>query len=178
MSWSTPLTAVANTGLTAAQWNASVRDNLNETAPAKAANAGSWFIATGANAIAERRILTNSITTAQTTGSTSYTNLATTGPAVTITTGTQALVLVSSRLTTDTSGQSAYAMYAVSGATTIAADDTGSLEGQNSAGNNVRATSAYVESSLNAGSNTFTVQYRVSGGTGTFSRRRLVVMGM
>jgi len=29
MPWTTPLTAVANVALTAAQWNASVRDNLN-----------------------------------------------------------------------------------------------------------------------------------------------------
>jgi hypothetical protein len=29
MAWTTPLTAVANVALTAAQWNASVRDNLN-----------------------------------------------------------------------------------------------------------------------------------------------------
>jgi hypothetical protein len=179
MAWTTPLTAVANASLTAAQWNASVRDDLLTAAPALAANAGSWFVATGTNTIAERRILTQSIVTSQTTGSTSYTNLTTSGPAVTVTTGTQALVIVSSRLTVDTAGQTAYAMYAVSGATTIAGDDNGSLQHTPSNGGyNMRASAVYVESSLTGGSNTFTVQYRVTGGTGTWSARRLVVMGM
>lgn len=52
MAWSAPATAVANTFLTAAFWNTQVRDNLLETAPAKAAAAGDSFYATAANAIA------------------------------------------------------------------------------------------------------------------------------
>lgn len=52
MAWTAPATAVANTFLTAAFWNTQVRDNLLETAPAKAAVAGDTFYATAANAIA------------------------------------------------------------------------------------------------------------------------------
>jgi len=39
MAWFTPLAGVSTATLTAAQWNASVRDNLLETAPAKATSA-------------------------------------------------------------------------------------------------------------------------------------------
>ena len=54
MAWSAPMTAVANTVFTAAQFNQHVRDNLNETAPAKATASGGYFVATGVNAIAQR----------------------------------------------------------------------------------------------------------------------------
>ena len=61
MAWTTPLTAVSNTALTAAQWNASVRDNLLMTAPALATTTGRHFVSTGANTIAERAISSNSV---------------------------------------------------------------------------------------------------------------------
>src|SRR5690242_20536503 len=99
MAWSSPLTAVTNAALTAAQWNASVRDNLLETAPAKATTPASFFAATGANTIAER-IPAQTVTPAsETTTSTSYTNLTTTGPTVALTTGTKAFVFIGAQLT-------------------------------------------------------------------------------
>jgi hypothetical protein len=52
MAWTAPGTAVGNTLLTAAFWNTHVRDNLLETAPAKATAAGQLFQATAPNAIA------------------------------------------------------------------------------------------------------------------------------
>ena len=58
MAWSAPMTAVANSTFTAAQFNQYVRDNLNETAPALATAAGSYFAADGINSIAERRAVT------------------------------------------------------------------------------------------------------------------------
>src|SRR3712207_4741779 len=93
MAWATPLTAVSNAILSAAQWNASVRDNLNETGPAKATTAGRILVTTGANGIAERAVSSATVSTSQTTTSTSYTDLATVGAAVAVTTGTQALAL-------------------------------------------------------------------------------------
>lgn len=56
MAWTTPLTAVSGSILTAAQWNASVRDNLNETAPAKATTADRMFVTTGPNALQQNVI--------------------------------------------------------------------------------------------------------------------------
>lgn len=52
MAWTAPGTAVGNTLLTAAFWNTHVRDNMLETAPAKATQAGQIFHATGPNVIA------------------------------------------------------------------------------------------------------------------------------
>lgn len=180
MAWTTPLTAVANATLTAAQWNASVRDDLLETAPAKATTAGRIFVATGANTIAERAISANAIATQQSTTSTSYTNLATTGPAVTVTTGANAIAFISGLLSNNTSTAFALASIAVSGATTVAASDSNSLNWQPSSATSsgVRATAVAYYTSLTPGSNTFTMQYRASAGTATFQDRVLTVMGL
>jgi len=51
VAWSTPLTAVSGTVLTAAQWNASVRDNLLETSAAAVTTAGDMTRADGANSM-------------------------------------------------------------------------------------------------------------------------------
>lgn len=114
MAWSTPLTAVANASLTAAQWNASVRDNLLETAPAKATTATGYFVATGTNAIAQRVPLSSAIATDQSTTSTGgYANLTTSGPAVTVTTGVAALVCFGAWMTNDTGGARALMSYEI-----------------------------------------------------------------
>lgn len=177
MAWSTPLTAVSNTALTAAQWNASVRDNLLMTAPALATTAGSHFAATGANAIAQRTSSVVAINTVQTTVSTSYTNLTTAGPAVTATTGPMALVIMSSRMGNAAAGANSWVSYAVSGASTIAASDNYALSYDSPvAGSTLYATYATIEPSLTAGSNTFTMQYRASSSTATFGSRRLSVI--
>ena len=54
MAWTAPMTAVANAVFTAAQFNTHVRDNLLETAPAKATTTGGYFVATGTNTIVQR----------------------------------------------------------------------------------------------------------------------------
>ena len=123
MAWTAPMTAVAGNTLTAAQWNTHVRDNLLETAPAKATAAGRIFVTTAANAIAERVVDSETVATSQTTTSTSYTDLATTGPAVTVTTGARALVFYGAEMENTTSTALSAASVAVSGATTDAASD-------------------------------------------------------
>lgn len=52
MAWTAPRTWVTDEVVSASQLNAHVRDNLLETAPAKAAASGDLFQATGATAIA------------------------------------------------------------------------------------------------------------------------------
>lgn len=171
------MTAVSNSVFTAAQFNTFVRDNLNETAPAKATTAGSIFVATGTNAIAQRTPSTQFVTDSETTASTSYTDLATAGPAVTVTTGTTAIVVVGARLINTTAGENTYASYAVSGASTSAADDdrafmfTCPVANYSTGGSNV-----VMHTGLTAGSNTFTMKYRVTGNTGTADNRRLTVI--
>lgn len=179
MAWSTPLTAVSNAALTAAQWNASVRDNLAETAPAKATTSGSIFVGTGANSIAERiptsDLVGNGFT--ESTTSTAYTALTTSGPAVTVTTGAKALVIISSTVLNSTAGASSYMSWQISGATTVAAADGWALEHRDSGTNGILSASRVTfQSSLNPGSHTVTAQYRVSAGTGTWQRRHMVVI--
>jgi hypothetical protein len=175
MAWSTPLTAVSNATLTAAQWNASVRDNLLMTSPALATTAGSIFAATGTNAIAERIPTANTVGTLQTTTSTTYTDLATVGPAVTVTTGPRALVIWGCEASNGTSNVSSYMGYAVSGATTVAAVDSVCLKVTIASGAGIQASRALIQG-LTAGSNTFTAKYRVDANTGTFSQRTINVV--
>jgi hypothetical protein len=179
MAWSTPLTAVANSALTAAQWNASVRDNLLETGPAKATTAGRLIVTNGANAIVEREVKKADISTSQTTTSSSFTDLATPGPTVTVTTGTKALVFASCQMANSGANSVTQMSVAVSGATTIAASQNDDLYNDGlGAGNANRATVAILFDALTAGSNTFKMQYRVAANTGTFYDRSLIVMAL
>jgi len=116
-----------------------------------------------------------SVLTSQTTSSTSYTDLATSGPAVTVTTLTSAIVTISLVAANNTINDGAIATYAVSGATTVAAADgngyTG-VVGNLPANGEVATTTSIVVTGLTAGSNTFTVKYRANvGGTATFLNR-------
>lgn len=177
MAWSTPLTAVSNTALTAAQWNASVRDDLLMTAPALATTAGSHFAATGANAIAQRTSAVAAVNTVQTTVSTSYTNLTTTGPTLTMTTGPMALVIMSMRISNSTATANSWASYTVTGASSVSPSDNYALSYDSpTVSSTIYASYATIEPSLTPGSNTFTIQYRVGSGTGSFGSRRLSVI--
>jgi hypothetical protein len=180
VAWTTPPTLTDGQVLTGAHtqiW----RDDLNETAPAKATTAGRIFVTTGANAIAERTISTAAVATSQSTASTSFTDLATAGPAVTATTGASALVIVSSDLGSDTASAFAQASYAVSVATTIAATTDRGLQFRAGIANqSVRASYAHLETALTPGSNTFTMKYETSsgGGNATFTNRRITVVAL
>lgn len=173
------MTAVANSIFTAAQFNQYVRDNLNETAPAKAVNAGGYFVATGVNAIAERTAGGDFVNASETTASTSYTDLATPGPAITKTTGTSAFVAVYGLVSIDTAGVSALMSFDVTGATAVTATDTRAVSfqpGSVTAARSLRASAVTLLDGLTPGSNIFTAKYRVTGGTGTFNNRRIAVL--
>jgi hypothetical protein len=178
MAWGTPLTAVANSPLNAAQWNSSVRDNLNETAAAKATTAGSHFAGTGVNTLAERLILDAIVDTSETTTSTSFVGLATAGPVVTITTGVKALVWINVSVANSSAGSGSIASFAVSGATTIASSDARAAYSDSPVANNSMRMGICSLPTLTAGSNIFTAQYRVQAGTGTFLRRHMQVMAL
>lgn len=166
------MTAVANSVFTAAQFNQFVRDNLNETAPAKATTAGSHFAGTGLNSIAERLAVANIVATSQTTTSTSFADLATVGPAVTATTGPYALVATYN--SNFNSGAAASLMsFEVSGASSIAAADNTSIA--ITGASSQRASGLFLLTTLTPGSNTFTCKYRVGAGTGTYADRRILV---
>lgn len=179
MAWSVPLTAVANAALTAAQWNASVRDNLLETAPAKATTAGRFFAATGANSIAERAPAGIQVSGGDTTSSTSYGNLAGgAAPVATATTGPVVMVAIGATIQNSVVNSNTFASYAISGANTVAGGDTHSIGGMNPTAGAVifSGSRVRIEVGLVAGSNTFTEVYRVAAGVGTFSNRHIGII--
>ena len=115
--------------------------------------------------------------------STTYANCQTYGPSVTITTGVQALVCWGALMGNQTANAIAYASVEVSGASTVAASDNWALidDGHSAASgdDNVRRRSNFkLFTGLTAGTNTFTMKYRVNTGTGNFNYRSLAVWAM
>lgn len=175
MAWTTLPTYVAGDPLTAAQLNA-IAANINETAVAKAATENDYFVATGANALAVRRIASDSVTTTSTTTSTSYTTNPSgdDGPEITFTSGDAAIFWQSAQLESNGTG-SVWVSFSISGATTDAASDTRAIMQQNGASNGARV-GVITYLSVTGGSNTATSEYRVSANTGSYDDRRLTAM--
>jgi hypothetical protein len=121
------------------------------------------------------------VDTSQTTSSATYAAL-TTAQAVTVTTGTKVLVLISAFIESAYNGSgTAYASFAISGATTRASDDSWCLshrDGGASSGTGIQVTYASFQT-VTAGSNTFTMQFKRSGsGSATFANRQLIVIDL
>jgi len=172
------MTAVSGNAFTAAEFNTYIRDNLLETAPAKATTATGYFVATGANAIAERLPTSGFTSSAQNTTTTgSFHDLATVGPSVTVTTGTKALVLFQSHCQNTSSASAVQAIsVAISGATTSTATFDRAAQIDGLATNEKSTISGFNLVTLNAGSNTFKLQYYASAGVGQFERRHIIVI--
>lgn len=175
MAWTAPMTAVANTAFTAAQFNTHVRDNLNATAPALASTAGTIFVGTGVNAIAERVPTVSTVTTSQNTTSSAYTDLTTVGPTVTVTTGTKALALYAAVSQNTGADVACFMAPAVSGATTVAANDQWAIINPSRI-TDFRIGATHMFTGLTAGSNTFTCKYRTPAGTASFANRELIII--
>jgi hypothetical protein len=116
------------------------------------------------------------VSTRQSTGSTSYTDLTTVGPAATVTIGSSgmALVTISSQLENSSSGH-AYVGFAVSGATTVAAADSMCLQfapfvatARDSRG------ATFLVTGLNPGVNTFTDKFKAQSTTTAFFQDRRI----
>src|SRR5690606_7494615 len=128
MAWSSPMTAVPNTVFTASQYNRFIRDNLMETAVAKATEAGQYFVVNGINSIAARKVDGGFISTGEDSSSDSYGDLSTPGPTVTLETGERAFVMLSAAMEPRSQNNMSGAMSVqVSGATNIAASDQHSV---------------------------------------------------
>jgi hypothetical protein len=79
----------------------------------------------------------------------------------------------------DPEGGTAYMSFNVSGATTQAASDERAVireHGSSTDTGGVQASTTTVITNLTAGSNTFTLQYKSSSGTSTFSNRTITVI--
>ena len=125
------------------------------------------------------------ISTIESTSSSSYTDLTTAGPAVTLTTGTKALVIINAGVSSNITNAQARYSFAVSGATTLAADDLRSayfktcptlVGGQGAV--NVTGSFAMVLTGLTAGSNTFTMKYKAFGDSSSFQSRNITIVDM
>ena len=108
--------------------------------------------------------------TAETTTSSTYTDLATVGPAVTVVVPASGMVLISVTAgMVSSNGNAGYMGFVVSGANTSAATDPLALNLQ---GNQfVKASATFLLTGLTPGSTTFTAQYRTTGGTETIHNR-------
>ena len=172
------MTAVANTAFTAAQFNQYVRDNLNETAPAKATGANQIFVSTGANAIAARTPSSHFVGANETTTSTTYTDLTTTGPTIAVGTGTRAIVIMNTQIWAS-GNATAWASYAVTGASSISGSDSRGVSTRVVTGGDANAgpriSAVQLEAGLTAGTNTFTMQYRTTANTARYDNRHIVI---
>jgi hypothetical protein len=178
MAWTTPPTFVSGNALTAAQLNILTAD-LNETAVAKAASAGQYFVATAANTLVARSAPSFNLYSGggtDTTNSTSYTAL-TGGAAVTVTTGATCVIFHGASLGNDTAGSKSWATFAISGASTVSPTDQRAIAVDCSGANRVtKCGAAYTQTGITPGSNTFTQNFRVSSGIGAFVIRDIGVM--
>ena len=119
--------------------------------------------------------------TGYTTTSSSYvTTLTSDGTAISVTlvTGTSALLMFGFSGYSDVN-KSIRASVSVSGATTVAATDGQGVVADNiTASQQLTVASTYVLTSLTAGTNTFTLNYRGNGGNNVYVRRFLTVKGI
>ena len=152
-----------------------MRDNLLETPAAKATAAGTLFVGTGPNGIAERFLLDHSVTTTETTTSTSYASLGTNGPSVSLVTGGKAMVWINTQLFNSATGTTV-ASFEISGATTTAAADSRAVMNDNGTAS-VRGSACSLMATT-AGTNTFRMLYRTTSGTATYLYRNIVVMAL
>lgn len=175
MAWTAPMTFVDGVPLTASQLNTHLRDNMLESATAKASIAGGYFVSTGPNEIVERISRYQLINASDTSSSTSFDDLdSSSGPRVTVTTGSAALVIVGCTLSASSGANTQTRMgYEVSGASSFTAEDSRALRNTGTSA----FTGSFVEyrTDLTPGVNTFTAKYRVNANTGTFAQRRVIV---
>jgi hypothetical protein len=123
------------------------------------------------------------VATSQSTTSSSYANLATPGPAVTVNISSNGKALVTMTVQSyDEDEDGCNMAFATSGNTTVAASDTQSLDILSYSGAEFQASAIYLVTGLAAGSNTFTAMYKLSpdavgdGDTCTFLNRNIIVI--
>jgi hypothetical protein len=116
-----------------------------------------------------------SVLTSQTTASTSYTDLGTVGPALTVTVGANGILLIALHSAISNSGaNNSYVSFALSGANTVAANDNTAITHAGTTQDNFGST--FILTGLTPGSTTVTMKFKATAGTATFSLRRLGVI--
>ena len=167
----------ATTGTTVTGLTALVANDVVEIFSAVARTVADVYTQTQSDTKYSLKTVADKIDTSQTVTSTSYVDMATVGPTVTLTTGTSVLVNVGAFLIAN-AANNAYMGFTVSGASTLAASDNNSLQWSNASVTTnfaLRATRQVLVTGLTPGVNTFTSKYRVTGGTGTIADRTISV---
>jgi hypothetical protein len=117
----------------------------------------------------------------ESTASTSYTNLTTTGPSVTVATGSKALVTITATIDSNsTAGNTqVFAGFDVSGPSTVAANEDQSLNHRLGA-SLVTQSGTFLVTGLTGGNNVFTMKYKSgdSSITARYFRRNITVVGI
>ena len=116
------------------------------------------------------------VATSQATTSTSYTDLATAGPAVTVVVGASGVAIVTVTSQISTSSDTGYASVALSSGNTLAAADDNAFVSKISTGV-AQGTTTTVLTGLTPGSTIFTMKYKCAGGVSTsFLNRKIAVV--
>lgn len=180
MSWTSPKTWVTGDILPADELNTYLRDNLLELSPNKATTAGSIFVTNNTSEIAERIVTSDYIAASESTSSTTYTDLSTIGPSVTVETSSQAFVFMYCHMYSNDDTNAVWMNFDVSGATTESATSRDSTALMLQASNGQRWGVSVLYQNMTPGMNTFTAKYRCSNNTGTvtatWSNRRIAVL--
>lgn len=180
MAWTTPMTAVANEIFTAAQYNTYVRDNLLETAPAKATVSSQYFLRRN-NALITNVSGSTVEEASETTASTTYTNLTTVGPSMSRTINFGFIAFLGCRRISSSSTEGAFMSMDIiresDMVTVFSADDAVSV-GHFGSGAVRSAGSPEIITGLTPGDYTFTAKYRSTNAasTATFASRWLHVI--
>lgn len=123
------------------------------------------------------------VATSQAQTNTSYGDLATVGPSVTLQTRTEVMIWLSALSSHLGDGNTSFMSVAVSGATTLAASDANGVASTAEWGGAaftlaVPLSRVLILTGLTPGLNTFTAKYRVDGSTFNFSNRSIAVLAL
>lgn len=118
------------------------------------------------------------VATTEGTTSTTFTDLATAGPAVTLVSAhDRALILWATGKFSNNAGSGAGCVVQISGATTLAAsENNGANQATGLLGGFGHENMQFMIATINPGSNTYTLKYNASANTASFYRRRLYVI--
>lgn len=134
---------------------------------------GTWATPSGSSITAA----TATVATSESTSSTTYTDLATSGPSLTFTVGPSGMLRISmsANAYNNTNNEHAFLDVELSGGNTRSASDTTRLR-FTVLNNYQTASRTILLSGLSATSTTATLKYKVSAGTGTYEQRFITVM--
>jgi hypothetical protein len=184
MTWTAPMTAVSGDLFTAAEYNLYVRDNFLEMAASinkdLSANRGGFFSVEASNRL-KQRFPGAAVVTAEHNikiYQTSFVDVQSAGPYVTVKTGSRALVCINAEMMNRNTNAQASASFEVSGATNIKASDNWRITHDGIDAQKWSRQGAWrLVTGLNPGLNTFRMKYRTGNlGPVYFRRREIVVI--